>query len=239
MAAAARRRSLYGRFLKDRVGQAGPRLSEIDKITLFNHGLAWFAVLYDTRGKRASTRDRRLAASEAEFAKASRLPSEVIRYVQDKVRQQFGEMEVRGDLDWLPDSSLDEYEASLLKPGRKRGMGDEQRREFARKVAEHDTARRAAVERVWQEAQPVLDEAGVPGERRPIYRGLVGACCTAALNFVPGSSGEKRQLDEYILEPRWIRLGLDTALAQKLAGIMLARFHELAKSFPPDPRSKR
>jgi hypothetical protein len=205
-------------------------VSEVEKIVLFNHGLEWFAILYDTQGKRPLTRDKRLAASEAEFAKASQLPLEVIHYVQDKVRQQFGEMAMRGDLDWLPDLSLDEYEASLLKSGRKRGMREEQRREFAR---------RAAVERVWQEVQPVLDEAGVPGERRPVYRGLVGACCTAALNSGPGSEGERRQVDEYVLEPRWIRLGLDPALAQKLAGIALARFRELAKSVPPDPRPKR
>ncbi len=163
----------------------------------------------------------------------------VIRTIQDAVRKHFAEMETRGDLDWLPSLTLDEYEASLLAPGRKRGMRDEQRREFARKVAEHETARKAAVELVWQEVQPVLGEASVPGERRPVYRGLVGACCTAALNSEPGSAGERRQVDEYVLEPRWIRLGLDTALAQKLAGIVLARFRELAKSFPSDPRPKR
>jgi hypothetical protein len=43
----------------------------------------------------------------------------------------------------------------------------------------------------------------------------------------------------YILEPQWIGLGLETALARKLAAIMLPRFRELAKSFPPDPRPKR
>jgi hypothetical protein len=46
-------------------------------------------------------------------------------------------------------------------------------------------------------------------------------------------------VEEYILEPRWIGLGLDTALAQKLAAIVLVRFRELAKYFPPDPRPKR
>jgi transcriptional regulator with XRE-family HTH domain len=239
MAAAARRRMLYGQFLKERVGKAGPHLSEIEKTTLFNHGLAWFAILFATRGKRPSTRAKRLAASEAWFAEASRLPLEVIRYVQDRVKEHFGEMEMRGDLDWLPCVSLDEYEASLLKPGRKRRIRDEQRREFARKIEEYEAARKAAVEQVWQEVQLLLDEANVPGERRPVYRGLVGACCTAALSFEPGSAGERKQLHEYILEPRWIRLGLDTALAQRLAGVMLARFRELAGSFPPDPRPKR
>jgi len=239
MAAAAQRRMLYGQFLKEQVGKAGPGLSEIDKTALFNHGLEWFAILHDTRGKRPSTRAKRLAASEAWFLEASRLPLEVIRYVQDRAKEHFGEMEMRGDLDWLPNVTLDEYEASLLKPGRKQSLRDEQRREFARKVAEYEAARKAAVEQVWREVQPALDEASVPSERRPVYRGLVGPSCTAALNYEPGSVGEKRQLDEYILEPRWIRLGLDTALAQKLAGLMLVRFRELAGSLPPDPRPKR
>jgi hypothetical protein len=239
MAAAARRRMLYGRFLKDQVGKAGPHVSEVEKTVLTNHGLEWFAILYDTRGKRPSTRGKRLAASEGRFAKASQLPLEVIRYVQDAVKGHFDEMKMRGDLDWLPDTSLDEYETSLLKPGRKRETRDGQRREFARRVAEHETARRQAIELVWQEVQPALDEAGVPKERRPVYRGLVGTCCTAALSFEPGSEREGRQLDEYVLEPRWIRLGLDTALAQKLAAVVLARFRELAESFPPDPRSRR
>ncbi len=238
-AAAARRRFLYGQFLKERVGKAGPNLSEIDKTTLFNHGLEWFAILFDTRRKRPKTREKRLAESETKFAKACQLPLAAIRYVQDAVKGHFGEMEMRGDLDWQPDMGLDEYEASLLRPGRKQGLREEQRREFARKTEEHDAARKAAVERVWNEVQPMLDKAGVLPERRPVYRGLVGACCTAATGFEPGSAGERRQVEEYVLQPRWIRLGLDTALAQELAGAMLARFRDLAKSFPPDPRSKR
>ena len=239
MAAAAHRRHLYGQFLKDEVGKAGPHLSKINKITLVNHGLEWFRILFDTRGRRPASRDARLMASETRFAEASRLPLEVIRYVQDKVRVHFDEMAVRGDLDWLPDVTLDEYEASLLSPTRKRSPRQEQHREFVRKLEEYEAARKAAVELVWAEVQRQLEEACVPKERRPICRGLVGVCCTAALRTEPGSAREKVQLDEYILEPRWIRLGLDTALAQKLAGDMLARFRELAKSLPPDPRPKR
>jgi hypothetical protein len=59
------------------------------------------------------------------------------------------------------------------------------------------------------------------------------------LNSEPGSDTERREIDAYIQEPQWIRLGLDTALAQKLAALMLARFRELAQSFPPDPRPRR
>jgi hypothetical protein len=54
-------------------------------------------------------------------------------------------------------------------------------------------------------------------------------------NLEPGSVG----VDEYILNPEWIGRGLDTALAQKLAALMLVRFRELANSLPPVPRSKR
>jgi hypothetical protein len=142
-------------------------------------------------------------------------------------------------LDWLPDLTLDQYEAGLLKPVSARVQREEQRREYVRKFEQYETARKAAVEQVWNEVQPVLDEAGVPAERRPVYRGAVATFCTAAGQTEPGSAAESRQLQEYITEPRWIRLGLDTALAQKLAGIVLARFRELAASLPPDPRPKR
>jgi transcriptional regulator with XRE-family HTH domain len=239
MAAAARRRFLYGQFLKDVVGKAGPDVSLNDRTYLFNHGLQWFSILYSTRKSRPKARDKRMAASESRFAEASRLPLGQIRYVQDAVKEHFGEMERRGDLDWLPALSLDQYEARLLKPASRRELREEQRREFSRRIGEYEVARRAAVEKVWQEVQPVLDEAGVPRERRTVYRRLVGVCCTAALSSEPGSERERRQLDEYILEPQWIRLGLDPALAQKLARTLLARFRELAGSFPPDPRSKR
>ena len=71
------------------------------------------------------------------------------------------------------------------------------------------------------------------------FCGLVGACCTAALNHEPGSVGERAQLDEYILSPLWISRGLDKAVAERLWSILLPRFRELAKSFPPDPRPRR
>jgi transcriptional regulator with XRE-family HTH domain len=238
LAAAARRRVLYGQFLRDRVGKAGPHLSEIDKTALFNHGLEWFSILYDTRRRRPATRVSRLAASEAAFAEASRLPLEVIRYVHDAVRQHFGEMEMKGDLDWLPDLTLDEYEASLLAPVRKRSQDQQQLDEFRRKLVVYDAARHAAVEQVWSEVQPALDAAGVPKERRALYRGVVTACFTAATQFEPGSAGEAKQVDERVLDANSIRLGLDTALAQKLAAVALARFRELAESFPPNPRPK-
>ena len=239
VAAAARRRYLYGQFLKNEVDKAGTLLPEVPTTMLFNHGLEWFGILCRTRGKRPETRERQLAASDERFTKGSGVPVPAIRHIQDAVRRHFGEMEMRGDMDWLPTLGLDEHEAGLLAPTRKRELKQEQHEEFVRKFEAYETARKAAVEQVWNEVQLVLDEAGVPRERRPVYRGAVGACCTAALRTEPGSAEERRQVEEYILEPRWIGLGLDTAPARKLAAIVLARFRDLAKSFPPDPRPKR
>jgi hypothetical protein len=162
-----------------------------------------------------------------------------IRYIQDAVRRHFAEMEMKGDLDWLPELTLDEYEASLLAPTRKRELKQELHREYVRKFEEYETARKTAVEQVWNEVQPVLDEANVPKERRPVYRGAVATFCYVAGQTQPGSADESRQSQEYITEPRRIQLGLDTAVAQKLAGIVLARFRDLARAFPPDPRPKR
>jgi len=238
-AAAARRRVLYGRFLSRAVNETGLKPVMSVTVPLFNHGLELFRILYRTRKAKPGRREKLLAESRATFERASQFAPEAIQKLEDGVRREFARMELVGDLDWLPDLSLREYEASLLRPARKRELRDVQRREFACKIDEWQAARKAAVEKVWQEVQPVLDEAGVPQERRAVYRGLVGACCTAALNFEPGSERERREVDQYILEPRWIRLGLDTALAQKLAGIMLPRFRELAKTLPPDPRPKR
>jgi transcriptional regulator with XRE-family HTH domain len=239
MAAAARRRYLYGRFLVHEIRGAGTDLSLMMETMLFDHGLEWFGILNRTRRKRPDVRERQLAASEERFIKGSGVPEPAIRYIQDAVRRHFAEMETRGDLDWLPGLTLDEYESSLLSPTRKQGLKQEQHAEFLRKFDEYNAALKAAVQQVWNEVQPVLDKASVPNERRPVYRGAVGVFCTAAMHAEPGSVEEKRQVDGYILEPRWIQLGLDTALAQKLATIVLARFRELARSFPPAPRPKR
>jgi transcriptional regulator with XRE-family HTH domain len=239
MAAAARRRHLYGQFLSQAVNETGLRPVTSVRVPLFNHGLEWFRILYQTRKARPGSREKLLTECEARFEKESRFPLDAIRKLEEGVRRHFGEMEMRGDLDWLPDLTLEEYEASLLAPSRKRSLRQVQHDEHVRKYNQYDLARQAAVEQVWNEVQPMLDEASVPKERRAVYRGMVGICCAAALNFEPGSVGERRELDKYILEPQWLKRGLDTTLAQKLAGVMLARFRELAKSFPSDPRPKR
>jgi transcriptional regulator with XRE-family HTH domain len=239
MAAAARRRHLYGQFLSQAVNETGLDPVMTVREPLFAHGLEWFRILFETRKAKPGAREKLLSESEARFAKESGFPMDAIRKLEEGVRRHFSELEMKGDLDWLPELSLEQHEARLLTPARKRGFKLEQHDEYVRKFNQYDLARQAAVEQVWNELQPVLDEGGVPKERRAVYRGVVAACCTAATYFEPGSVGERRQLEEYILEPRWIRLGLDTALAQRLAGVMLACFRELAQSFPPDPRPKR
>ena len=238
-AAAARRRFYYGQFLSLAVNETGLGPVMTVTVPLFNHGLEWFRILRRTRKSRSEARERLLAECEARFAQESRFPLSAIRKLQDDVRRRFAQMDMVGEMDWLPNLNLEQYEASLLKPARKRGLKQEEHAQFVRKLEEHEAARKAAVEQVWSEVQPMLDDAGVPTERRPVYRGAVGACCTAALATETDSVEERRQIEEYMLNPHWIRLGLDTALAQKLVGIVLARFRELAQSFPPDPRPKR
>jgi transcriptional regulator with XRE-family HTH domain len=237
--AAARRRFFYGQFLSRAVNETGLEPVMSVTVPMFNHGLELFRILSRTRKARPGKREKLLAEARTSFEQASRFPPEAIQKLEDGVRRQYAQMEMSGDIDWLPALGLDEYEASLLKPARKRTLRQEQHDDYVRKFNEYDAARKAAVEQVWAELQPMLDSAGVPTERRTVYRRLVGVCFTAATGFEPGSAGERAQVDEYILNPQWIGLGLDTALAQKLAGVMLVRFRELAKSFPPDPRPKR
>jgi hypothetical protein len=238
-AAAARRRFLYGQFLKVAVNHTGLSSDMTVVEPLLNHGLEWFSILYRTRNAKPGVREKQLAESEAEFAKASRFPLDAIRKLEDGVRRHFARLEMSGELDWLPSLNLEEYEDGLLTPTRKRTLKQEQLDQFRHELGEYESARKTAIEQVWAEVQPMLDAAGVPQGRRPVYRRLVGVCFTAATRFEPASAGERAQVDEYILNPQWIGLGLDTALAQKLAGIMLTRFRELAKLFPPDPRPRR
>jgi len=238
-AAAARRRVLYGRFLSRAVNETGLRSVMNVTVPLFNHGLELFRIFHRTRKAKPGRRERLLALSRATFEQASGFAPEAIQKLEDGVRREFARLEMAGDLDWLPELSLDEYEASLLKPTGRRDPRKEQRHELSIKIGEYGAACRAVTEQVWQEVQPFLDEAGVAKERRTVYRRLGGVCCTAVLNTESGSEMERREIDSYIQEPQWIRLGLDTALAQRLAGIMLARFRELAKTLPPDPRPRR
>jgi hypothetical protein len=238
-AAAAHRRDLYGQFLKFEVNRTGTNLSRVSETILFNHGLEWFGILFRTRRNRPETTERQLAASHRKLLDVQGLPLSSVCCIEDAVRRRFAELAAQGELDWLPDLGLEEFEANLLTSLRRHEMREERRREFGRKMDEYDNARKAAAETVWREVRPLLDEAGVAKERRPVYRGAVSVFCSAALNTEPGSTGEQRQIDEHVLEPRWIHLGLDTALAQRVAALVLPRMRELAKSFPPNPRPRR
>ena len=239
MAAAARRRFLYGQYLTQAVDKTGLDPVMTVRQPLFAHGLEWFRILYRTRKAKPGVRERLLAASHDQFAKASRFPLDAIRKLEAGVRRQFGRMEMIGDLDWKPSMTLDEYEARLLAPKRKRSLAQQQHDEYKRRFNRCDAARQAAVERMWTEVQPMLDAAGVPVQRRSLYRSVANVCCHAALNTESGSAAERSIVDERIFHSNLTGLGLDTALAQKVAKFVLARFRELAKSFPPDPRPKR
>ncbi len=239
MAAAARRRFLYGQYLTQAVDKTGLDPVMTVRQPLFAHGLEWFGILYRTRKAKPGVREKLLAASHDEFAKASRFPLDAIRKLEVGVRREFGRMEMIGDLDWKPSTTLDEYEARLLAPKRKRGLAQQQHDEYKRRFSRYDAARQAAVERMWIEVRPMLDAAGLPEGRRAVYRSVTNVCCHAALNTEPGSAAERSIVDERIFHSNLTGLGLDTALAQKLANFVLPRFRGLAKSFPPDPRPKR
>jgi transcriptional regulator with XRE-family HTH domain len=238
MAAAARRRFLYGQYLKEAVDKTG--LDPVMTVSepLFAHGLEWFGILYRTRKSRPGTRERLLAASHDEFVKASRFPLDAIRKLEDGVRRQFGRMEMIGDLDWRPSMTLDEYEASLLAPAGKRSLKQQQRDDYVRRFNLYETARQAAVERMWALVQPKLDEAGVPHARRAVYRSVTSTSCFAALTTDPGSAAEKSIVQQLVFDANSTKPGFDAALAQKLADFVLVRFRQLAKTFPPDPRPK-
>jgi transcriptional regulator with XRE-family HTH domain len=144
-AAAGRRRYFYGEYLKVAVNNTG--LKPVMAVTepLFKHGLEWFGILYRTRSALPGKREKLLAESSDKFAKASGFPLDAIRKLEDGVRRRFAEMEMRGDIDWLPNLSLEEYEARLLAPGRKRSLRQQQQDEYDRKADEYDAARKAAV----------------------------------------------------------------------------------------------
>jgi transcriptional regulator with XRE-family HTH domain len=239
LAAAARRRALYGRFLLQAVNETGLEPTMGVAKPLFDHGLELFRILYRTRKARPEKREKLLAESRTGFEQASQFPPEAIRKLEDDVRRESERMAMSGNLDWLPELSLDEYEARLLAPKRRRSLAQQQHDEYKRRFNRYEAARQEAVERMWTEVQSMLDQAGVPGGRRSLYRSVTNVCCHAALNTGPGSAAERALVDGRIFHSNLTNLGLDTALAQKLAGLVIPRFRELAKSFPPDPRSKR
>jgi transcriptional regulator with XRE-family HTH domain len=238
MAAAARRRFLYGQYLTQAVDKTGLDSVMTVREPLFAHGLEWFGILFQTRKSKPGKRERLLAASHDEFVKASRFPLDAIRKLEDGVRRQFGRMEMTGDLDWRPSMTLDEYEARLLAPKRKRSFRAQERNDYLRLLNRYEASRQAAVEQMWVEVQPMLDEAGVPDGRRAVYRSVTNVSCHAALKTDPGSVAERSIVEERIFDAKSTKPGFDTALAQRLADFVLARFRELAKSFPPNPRPK-
>jgi transcriptional regulator with XRE-family HTH domain len=234
--AAQFRREVVSKMLADAVNHAGVRQTMTVVAHLSDYGQKVFGILYRTRGRKPSTRERLLAEAESWLVGQDVLPQEAIRYIGDAVRRLYDRMELEGDLDWQPDWTVDDLDTILLTPARRRELREDQRFEARGRRDEYDDARRRLIEAVWREVQPLLIEAGVPEVRWPQYRALVPRVAHIVDHWEPGSSEARAEIEALVAEPSTARFGLDSDLLRRLADVALARYAELRKSLPPDPR---
>ena len=156
-----------------------------------------FRILYQTRQSRAALRARRLARCRA-WAERKALPAETLDYLYKVVSEFFGDMEAKGELDWLPLPA--DAKHLMLLPPRYRLQTDYDicRSEYlARMLKEHE-AREAARKPVIEAALNLLRSKGLTENQIGNYRSIITAFLNVAETTETGSTARAQRVKEIV-----------------------------------------
>lgn len=232
-AAAAFRRQVLEKVLNREVNNAGVKPTMTAVSYLKTHAHKVFRILYRTRRSKPVRREELLQAAEAWMVSMKVLPLSAIQYIAGIAQAVFERLERSGDLDWLPDWTVDDLDTVLLTPQRRRELKEEQRDQFRQSLAEYTKAREALVEQVWQEVLSLLEQ--VPKARHNLYRAVARELCGIVDRFAPSDPRAQQQAGACISRADYVRLGLDRAIARRVAELVLPRYDELRNSLPAHP----
>jgi transcriptional regulator with XRE-family HTH domain len=203
-------------MLHQELNQLGAKPMSKERKVAADCGRKVFRILYQTR---PALQERRLKRCRA-WAERKALPPEVTAQMYEAVSALFGEMDAKGQLDWLPPVA-DARHLMLLKPNQ-RFVTDEAmcRHEYYMKLSEEHKAREAARKPVIEAAMNMLRSTGLTPQKLGNYPSIITAFLTVAENTRPGSTARDQGLADVFR--RHQQPYFDQALLRRLAELVMS-----------------
>jgi len=98
-------------------------------------------------------------------------------------------------------------------------------------------ARTELVLAIRRETEALLEQLGVPADRRPRYVGVASRVCDIVDRFEPGSARYRQAIDAIALMPEAVEQGQDPALVFRVAGLVAPLFEQARRDLPRCPRN--
>ncbi len=184
-----------------------------------DYGRKVFRILYQTRKLRPALRERRLRRCRA-WAERKAVQADVIHYLYKAVTALFEDMEVKGELDWLPPAAQAKHLMLLSPRHRIETDYDLCRTEWMARMYKEHRAREEARKPVIEAALNLLRSSGLIGNRAGNYRSIITAFLNVAETTQPGSAARERGVANIVSVHQ--QPYIDQALLRRLAELVFS-----------------
>jgi transcriptional regulator with XRE-family HTH domain len=185
-----------------------------------------WSALNRSRGRRAGKRPALLEQATRLRAGEESVKVEHLQAVRDGLIEFFGQAEMTGQLDVVP-----QFEPGETQP--RHGFQPKPDRRPERDA--WDKARASLVEELWQESSRMPELAGLDPRRMPLYLSVVRGLCSIVDHQTPESDECRRQVEALATDEYSTSRGRDPALVRRLAEVVIPRWEELRQSLGPHP----
>jgi len=181
------------------------------------YGRKVFRILYQTRQLRPALRERRLRRCRA-WAERKAVQADVIDYLGRVVTELFNDMEIKGELDWLPPAEQAKHLMLLAPRHRLETDYDLCRSEWMERTYKEHQAREEARKPVIEAALALLRSSGLTANQIGNYRSIITAFLNVAATTRAGSPERDRMMQTILSVHQ--QPHIDQALLRRLAELV-------------------
>lgn len=178
-------------MLHHELNELGAKPMSKERKTAADYGRKVFRILYQTRQSRPALRERRLKRCRA-WAERRAISSETIDHLHEAATELFRDMQVKGELDWLPPIEQARHLMLLTPKNRIQTDYDLCRSEWLEQTYKEHQAREKARKPVIEAALNMLRSSGLTENQIGNYRSIITAFLNLAETTLPATAARQR-----------------------------------------------
>ena len=214
------------------IKQLGEDGTGVRRKHLADFGRKLWGILNRTRSRDRDKRPELLEQARTKLSEQRVVSDAALDAIVRRITELHHSMELTGRLDELP--AVAELLPESKTPAAPEKAEKRLEREWLAKLHEYQSAREAAITKVWEGVRSEALAAKVPVEELKLYSGMVRQACYIADHSVPATA-EREALITTELE-RLATLHQPPDLARRLLDLAVETYSRLKPGLPPDPR---